>query len=210
MGRADLLKAAGIASGGTATNLLHELELCDFIRAYNGLPYSTSSQVYQITDFFTIFYFRYVQSNHQLGAGYWLDMIGRSAFYAWAGLSFERLCLLHIEAVKHKLGISGVFSGLYSWQARASEGRKGAQIDLVIDRADNVINLCECKYTSGKYALTAEDSEKLRERMATFEQTTKTNKMHQLTMITSYGLKKGKYTGIVRSEATLDDLFYDI
>ena len=119
----------------------------------------------------------------------------------WAGLAFERLCLQHIDGIKRALGISGVLTNVHSWR------NANAQIDLLIDRRDGIINICEMKYWAGPYAMTAADDAALMNKRAEFKAATKTRKAVHLTMVTSFGVKPNAYSGKVQSFATLDDLF---
>ncbi|MDR0834685.1 MAG: AAA family ATPase [Candidatus Symbiothrix sp.] len=208
MTRDDLLKRANITTGGTATQTLEELEQCGFIEKYNDFSGRKGLYIYQIIDFFTLFYFRFMNNNKQLSPGYWSKSLGSGAQNAWAGLSFEKLCLLHIDKIQNKLGIAGILTVIFAWKsANESKDRKGAQIDLLIDRIDNIINICECKFVNAPFEIDKEYSENLKNKVATFASETKAKKSTHITMITTYGIKQNKYSGIVQSEVTLSDLF---
>ena len=120
---------------------------------------------------------------------------------------FEQVCRDHIEQIKTKLGISGVMADVSTWQKAGTENEKGLQIDLVIDRRDHVINLCEIKYVSQPYTITKEYDMSLKNKVAVFRESTKTNKTLQLTLITTYGLKNVKYSGYIGNNLCMDDLF---
>ncbi|MDR3294260.1 MAG: ATP-binding protein [Clostridiales Family XIII bacterium] len=203
--RDEILKAAGLTTGGSATVLLEELEQCGFIERYNDYSGKSGRYVYQTTDFFTVFYLKHMKNNWQLGAGYWSKSIGKGAYNNWRGQSFEKLCLSHIEKIKTKLGISGIIAVPFAW--KSANGSSRAQIDLLIDRNDGVINVCECKFVDEAFLIDKAVSTELRERVAAFRGETKTKKACHLTMITSFGVKPGKYAGAVQSEVLLDDLF---
>ena len=126
---------------------------------------------------------------------------------SWQGFSFETICLTHLEQIKQRLGISGIATTSSSWRKRGDDANKGAQIDLVIDRSDRVINLCEMKFSKEPYKLTKDYEEKLRSRMALFREDTKTKKSLVITMVTTYGIIRGIHSGIVQSEVIMDDLF---
>jgi hypothetical protein len=119
----------------------------------------------------------------------------------WSGLAFERLCLQHIDGIKRALGISGVLTNVHSWR------NENAQIDLLIDRRDGIVNLCEMKYSAGPYTMTAEDDAALANKKAEFKTAVKTRKAVHLTMVTSFGVKQNAYANKVQSFVTLDDLF---
>ena len=117
------------------------------------------------------------------------------------------MCLWHVSQIKSALGIQGVNSSVYSWRTEANEEHRGAQVDLLIDRKDDIINLCEMKYADDDYAFNAEEEEKLRNRRTAFRLDTKTKKAVHNTLVTTYGLKKNSHSDIVKSVVTMDDLF---
>ena len=126
---------------------------------------------------------------------------------AWEGFSYELICLLHLEQIKKKLGIHIIATETSSWRSLGDENRKGTQIDLVIERSDRIINLCEIKFSKEPYVITKDYEMKLRERMAIFREATGTRKSIVTTMITTYGVLRGIHSGVVQSEVTMDDLF---
>ena len=142
-----------------------------------------------------------MESNKTNDPHYWSAMADTRVHSTWAGLAFERLCLQHIDGIKHALGISGVLTNVHSWR------NANAQVDLLIDRRDGIINICEMKYWAGPYAMTAADDAALMNKRAEFKEATKTRKAVHLTMVTSFGVKPNAYSGRVQSFATLDDLF---
>lgn len=117
----------------------------------------------------------------------------------------EMLCLNHIESIKQSLGISGVQTIVCSWRSNKTE--KSAQIDLLIDRKDEIINLCEIKFYNGPFEISKEYEEKLQNKISTFLEETKTKKSLILTFITSFGIKENKHSDIVQKQITMDDLF---
>jgi hypothetical protein len=126
---------------------------------------------------------------------------------AWEEFSFEMVCRIHLEQIKMKLGISGISTETSTWRKIGEGPEKGAQIDLVIDRSDRVINLCEMKFSETPFTITKDYEEKLRLRMAIFKESTKTRKSVVNTMVTTYGVLPGKHSSIIHSEVILDDLF---
>jgi len=206
--RDDILTAAGLPSGGTSSVILDELEQCGFIGKYNDYSGRHGRHVYQLTDFFTLFYLKQMKGNRQLGAGFWSKSLGKGRYNNWIGQTFEKLCLLHIDKIREKLGISGIIAVPFAWKhGKTRDTEKGAQIDLLIDRNDGIINICECKFANGEFVIDREFAAQLRERMDAFIRATGTKKAGHLTMITTYGIRQNKYSGIVQSEATLDELF---
>jgi len=222
--RDDLLAASGFNSGGGATTVLRELEQCGFIERYNDFSGKNGRHIYQLTDFFTSFYLKNMRGNRQLDSGYWQKSVGRSRYNNWAGLAFEKLCLAHIEQIKQALGISGMIVTPFAWRsARTSaNGRidsedastvsgqdapRGAQIDLILERSDRAFNICECKFASEEFVIEKDYALNLRNKIAAFRQETRTRKTIFLSMVTTFGIKQNKHSGMVSTEVTLDDLF---
>lgn len=209
MTRSEIVEATGLKSGKMLTTVLANLESCGFIRKYASYGCSDRKALYQLVDFFTLFYFRFLRESSFRNLQYWSALQRTPRFYAWAGVSFEILAMEHIAQIKKKLGISGVATSVYSWRSRSAEkdGERAAQIDMVIERADNTINLCEMKFSEDEYAISKDYDKVLRNKIVRFQEETKSRKSIQLTFVTSYGLKKGMYAGIAQNEVVLDDLF---
>ena len=209
MTREEIISQTSMSDSGTLTKILKELEWCGFIRKYNVLGKKVKSAIYQLIDNYTLFYFRFIRRNENNDENFWSSSINSSLYHNWCGLSFERICLLHIPQIKQKLGIQGILSNTYSWSAKSNEelGLPGVQIDMLIDRSDQVVNLCEMKYATSSYSLTKEEEMKLRNRLEVFRTTTQTTKAIHLTMITTYGLTPNIHSGIIQNEVTMDDLF---
>ena len=169
----------------------------------------TRDAFYQLTDNYTLFYLNFVKENKENDEHFWTNSIDTPILTTWSGLAFERLCLWHVPQIKAALGIQGVNSSVYSWRTEATEEHDGAQVDLLIDRKDGVINLCEMKYADDQYAFDADEESKLRNRRTAFKLDTKTKKAIHTTLVTTYGLRKTSHSGIVQSVVTMDDLFKD-
>lgn len=206
--RSELLQKLKLSSGGNMSTYLRNLEECGFIRIYHNLPKGTKECSYQLMDNFTIFYFQFIKGKHLQTGDYWSDGISETAKNAWRGLAFERLCLEHLVQLKKALGISGVLSEVYAWRyVPKMPGETGCQIDLLLDRKDGIINVCEMKYTQGPYAIDKEEMSRLQNRLEVFRNQTKVRKSLHLTMVTPHGLKHNEYWNYVQSEVTMDDLF---
>ena len=158
-------------------------------------------------DFFTLFYFRFMRNSSFRNLQYWTSMQRTPKFYAWAGISFEILSACHIAGIKRKLGIAGVATSTYSWRSKSDDSDRAVQIDLVIERADNTIDICEMKFTEQEYAITKDYDHILRQKVGTFIEETKTRKSVHLVFVTSCGLRHNMYSGSVQAEVVLDDLF---
>jgi hypothetical protein len=203
--RNEVAKASGITSGGGLTKILEELELSGFVRSCPNFSTNENLVLYQLIDFFSIFSLRFMQGAKPKNPRFWTRNQDDPALSAWRGYAFERICLLHAEQIKKAIGVASISTETSSWRSRVSS--PGAQIDLLIDRKDGVINLCEDKYSHGVFTVTADYEKRLRNKLSVFEAETGTKKAVHLTMVTTYGVKQNRHVGLIQSEATLDDLF---
>ena len=201
MTRGEVAEASGVENGGWLSRYLKVLEQCGFIRRFTELGKKTKGAVFQLIDNFTLFYFRFMESNRSNDSHYWSAMLDSHVHSTWAGLAFERLCLLHVDGIKRALGISGVLANVHSWR------NPNAQIDLLIDRRDGVINICEMKYCAGQYTMTAEDDASLANKKVELKNAVNARKAIHLTMVTSFGVRPNAYANKVQSFVTLEDLF---
>lgn len=208
MGRNELAQAAHLENSGLLSTKLAELESCGFIRRYHAYGKTSRDSYYQLIDNFTLFYFKFLRQAPQ-DERFWSNGINTSARNAWCGLAFERVCLEHTPQILRALGVSGVQTDISTWSchADADRGLFGSQIDLLISRKDQVINLCEMKYSRDDYALTRTEEAKLRHKESDFIKATKTKDAIHITLVTPYGLKENTYSGIVQSVITGEDLF---
>ena len=138
---------------------------------------------------------------------YWLHNVNSPNVMSWSGIAFEELCIMHTEQIKRKLGIAAVRTSEAPYTLRGDEHHDGMQCDLVIERGDRVVNLCEMKFSQGKYEITKSYDMTLRHRINAIMSRLKNTQTLQLTFITTFGVKHNIYSGIVQSEVTLDDLF---
>lgn len=205
--RAEMAKTLKLPTGGTFSEVLENLCNCDFIRKYSAFGKKERDVIYQLTDLYTLFYLRFVKKYNGQDSHFWSNMIDVPERRSWSGYAFEQLCLHHIPQIKQKLGISGIQSDVCSWKAQATEEHKGGQIDLIIDRKDQIINLCEMKYSINEYDITPKYLNEMQNRKELFRTLTKTRKALHLTMVTTYGIKQNAQSGMIQSEIMLDDLF---
>ena len=206
MSRKELIKVLKISSGGGLSGALNELEESGFIIVYNTFGKKNRDALYRLSDFYCIFYLKFIKNHHEYDEDYWVKSLDHPRQRTWMGLAFEQVCLAHIPVIKRSLGISGVLTRASAWRSKRLEG--GAQVDLVIDRRDQTINLCEIKFSINPYVITGSYADQLRNKIAVFRQETKTKKALFLTMITTYGVKKNLHSGaIVQNEVVMDDLF---
>lgn len=207
--RKELSEALGKESNGHLTDILEDLENCDFITKYNVKQKKISAKngIYRLTDMYTIFYHEFSKIS-TTDKHYWSKSVKSQTQSTWWGLAFERLCMDHVEQILSALGISAVHTEYYSWRWQGDEYEPGAQIDLAIERDDRVINVCEIKYCSeDEYILDSEERKKITNRISSFRKNTGTKYGIVPTLITTYGLKKGinssYFNGLV---VTLSDL----
>ena len=204
----EITAAIPINLGGKLSEKLEELEQCDFVRSYTALGKKKKDTRYQLIDNFTLFHFKFIANQAVDNEQFWTSSIGKPKYNTWCGLAFERVCLLHTRQILVALGISGISSGIFSWTYRPKDkSEEGAQVDLLIDRSDNVINLCEIKFSKGPFVLTKQYDAKLRRKLGIFLDSTKTRKAVWPTMITSYGMVRNAYSNGIIHQLTMEDLF---
>lgn len=203
--RAEIVAGSGISDGGSLTKILKDLAISGFIREYKAYGQKKRDSLYQLIDFFSLFDIRFRGRREEQAGDFWLRFSSTSAYSAWSGIGYEKICLLHLSQIRKKLGISGVLTSVFSW--RGEYDGVGAQVDLVIDRNDNIVNLCEIKFSSKQYQIDKKCHESIRHKRSAFANSTLTRKYVQTTMITTFGLARNEYSAEIVSEATLDDLF---
>ena len=210
MTREDLIQASQITNSGDLTLKLEELESCGFIRKYYAFGMRKKNAVYQLMDCFTLFYFQFLK-NAPTDEHYWSNQINTPKVNNWMGLSFERVCMMHTDQIKQKLGISGVLTDINSWYCKPDpdKGVFGSQIDMLIARKDQVINLCEMKYSGSEYTITEKVERGIRNKIHDLMLLTGTKYAIHPTLITTYGLVPNSYSECVQSVVTLKDLFVE-
>ena len=206
--REEIIKATGI-EGAFLSKLLRNLERCDFITRLSQYGSKIRNCQYRLVDFFTLFYYKFIEPNNTKDEHWWSRNIDSRSIISWMGFSFELICLSHCEQIKTALGISGVGTAISTWRSVADTNTNtpGFQIDMIIERADRIIHLCEIKFSTSPYVIDNAYEKKLRERMTLFRVATKNKKTLVNTFITTFGVANGKYKSILHSEVTIDNLF---
>lgn len=202
--REELVGILKINNNGKLSEALNNLQKCDFLRSYQAFGKKEKGMLYQLSDMFTLFYLKFLKNYHGMDNHAWSNM-PEGKRNAWAGYAFEQVCILHINQLKLALGISGIACSVCSWSYRSEQ--QGAQIDLIIDRSDKSIDLCEMKYCIGAYELKKDYVEWMRERRNLFRDVTGTNKSIRLTLVSAGGIKQNKYSSSIQGKVILDDLF---
>jgi AAA+ ATPase superfamily predicted ATPase len=205
LSRGEICKTAKLSNGGSLTRTLEELELSGFIKRYRSFDKKEKGSLYQLADFFTLFYFNFMNGNRNNDEHFWTNFTENARHRAWSGYCFEQVCLTHLPQIRKKLGISGVLTRTAAW--RSSDKEKPTQIDLIIERNDKVINLCEMKFASEEFVIDKKYDETLRSKRGAFRSETRTRKAIHVTLITTYGVKHNEYWGNIQSEVTMNDLF---
>lgn len=207
--RSEIAELTKLPVNGNLSRMLNDLTYSGFVRKYAFYGRKTKEMLYQLSDYYTMFYFRFIREGFGKDEHFWSNTLDNPARRAWAGLTFEQVCKDHIAPIKKKLGISGVLSEESSWFSSRTDERNnaGAQIDILIDRRDQVINICEVKFSMNEYQIDKDYDQKLRNKVAVFRRETNCKKTIQLSMITTFGVEKNKYSSIVTNEVLLDDLF---
>jgi uncharacterized protein len=204
--RKEVIEATGIKSGGGLTNSLQELIECGFIKIILPINKSKEDCLYRLVDEYSIFYFKFLQNSKTNSS--WLQFSNKPVYKIWTGYAFENLCFKHIYQIKKGLGINGIISNEYSWIQKGTKEEKGTQIDFIIDRDDNCINLLELKFYDSVFEITKNYAEQLREKVSIFRDKNRLRKNIFVTLVTANGTKRNEhYLSVVTNEITIDTLF---
>lgn len=204
--REEIAHHTGLPLGGGLSDTLKALVESDFIMRYTPYGKSGKTECYKLIDNFCLFWLKYVEPNAS-DASFMADNVTSDVLKAWRGVAFEEVCWQHIPQIKRGLEIGGVKSYSSAWSLAGDDTREGAQVDLLIFRNDNVVNLCEMKFASDTYHVTKEEEARLRNRIEALKTTLTAKQTVHLTMITTYGIAYGKHIGLIQKQLTLDDLF---
>lgn len=218
MTRLELLDATKSVNNGNFTKKLEELEACDFIRSYNQFGNDKKEKLYQLIDPFSLFYFKFMHDKGNFMKNYWLKMQTTDEYHNWCGYAFEIVCLNHLDEIVHALGIDGCINTPCSWSYKPTKAvieddeadddmKHGTQIDLLIDRSDKCINICEMKFSQSEYEIDKRYYEHLQQRSRIFQKMTNTKKSLVPIFITSQGLYNNMYARKITKQITIDDLF---
>ena len=208
--RKQLVKIGKLAEGGTLSRVLEELIQSGFISAYRPFGKKKKEKLYRLSDPYSLFYLQFIEDKAYEGRDIWQHLSQTQPFKSWSGYAFENICMKHITQIKMALSIAGIYSLSSSFYRKGSTDQKGVQIDLLIDRKDQVINLFEIKYYSKKVSLSKADADQLREKMWAFEAFSNTSKQLFWVFISPFGLVENKHSlGLIAQSLTLDDLFIE-
>ncbi|MGM9809600.1 MAG: ATP-binding protein [Paludibacteraceae bacterium] len=183
--REDIIKGTGLSNGGGLTRMLKELNECGFIQIFE--PLRMREKIYQLSDFYTLFYYMFVSGQKGYDDNMWAHIQGKNNYTTWLGLSFERLCFAHLPQIRHALHLDSIATKTYSLYTEK------VQMDMVIERADNVINLCEMKFTQQPYSLDKGEAEKIQKRMNSLQVFNRKKKNVQCVLVTKHEAKRNSY-----------------
>jgi len=204
--RDEIIKKAKLESGGSATKILKDLVDCGFIRSYRSFGKKNNGEIFQLVDFFSLFHIKFIKNYDGKDPYHWEHKLLSTQHRSWSGYAFEQVCLSHIDQIRKALGAGEIASDVSAWRGSDSDGN-ACQIDLVIDRADMIINLCEMKYSVKPFVISKKYAQRVRESVGIFTSATGTTKAICQTFVTTFGVEKGKYYSVVQREVTMDDLF---
>jgi AAA+ ATPase superfamily predicted ATPase len=210
LNRQEIIDECGFSTGGGTTQILKELEESGFITPYIPFAKTENEKIYKLTDEYSFFYQKFIEKNRAKGAGTWLRQSTTTSYLSWSGFAFESVCQKHVLQIKKALGIEGVLTQVSSWRYRPEKGNNsgGAQIDLMLDRQDRCINICEIKFATDEFKIDKKYAGEIDHKVNTFRRESKTKKTLFLTMITTYGTKQDvNYIGRIQSEVKMNDLF---
>lgn len=207
--RNGVLRETGMESGGTLTRSLEELAESGFILRMPRFGYDAKEAVFRLVDEYSLFYLKWIERYRGRTQNAWLSRRGSPAWRAWSGHAFEGICLSHVGLLKRALGIEAVETQESTWQHRADdEHDRGAQIDLVIDRKDATINLCEMKFSESEFVVDKRYAAELRSKRDVFQRETATRKATIITMVTTYGVRDNAWRReVVDKELDMGALF---
>jgi hypothetical protein len=201
--RKEISEKLGLADNGVLSDMLEDLEQCDFLRRYNN-GRRQNGGIYQLVDFYSLFYYHYctrkVTDEH-----FWRNHLGTPEQNTWYGLTFERVCLWHVSQIIRGLHLDTIAHEYYAWRSR--ESSSSVQIDLVIDRADGIVTICEMKYSKDEFFLTENEYRRIVRRMETFSRETQHKGGVQATIVTTYSLHNNIYSEISPVAITMEQLF---
>jgi len=206
MTRAEIIKNTSFKNGGGLTRILNELEESGFIRRFKSFGNKVRNSLFQLSDFYSLFFLQFIKDFDLDDRTSWMDRLDSPQVRAWSGYAFEQVCFAHLSQIKHALGVRSVQTKSSAW--KGTDGTHEAQIDLVIDRRDHAINLCELKFSINPFVIDKSYAENLRRKVGIFKTATGTRKSVFLTFVTTFGLTQNEYSGsLVQQSLTMDVLF---
>lgn len=206
--RSEIINFTDLSDGGGVTKVLNELFFSGFITDYYPFGKKNKDKLYRLTDEYSLFYLNFIEKKKRNIDGQWKALSQTSVFSAWSGYAFESLCIKHIKQIKKALEIGGIYTETSSFLFKGNNVLPGVQIDLLIDRNDQVINICEMKFQRTPFTISKAYAEQLRKKIMVFSEMNKSKKQLFLTMITTFGVENNIYSQeLVDNDFKMDILF---
>ncbi len=158
--KSHLINESKLSRGGRAALRLKDLEEAGFIEEF--LPHGNKEKgtYYKIVDEYILFYLQWIEpllnsiKKQDQHTGYWLSRVRTPNWKSWSGYAFEAVCSKHISQIRKALSIDpGAEAGSWRYIPRNDEEKRGAQIDLLFDRPDDAITICEIKQTDTPFMI---------------------------------------------------------
>jgi uncharacterized protein len=208
LNRREIMESTGLLDGGGTSRFIEELKMSGFISVFYPFESQKKELYYRLTDEYSLFYLKFMENMDETGEDAWVKLSETQTYKVWAGYAFENICLKHIAQIKKALGIAGVYSQTSNYYKKGTKADVGIQVDLLIDRNDKVINLCELKFYHNVWTLTKKENEETSEKIALFKSLTKTKKQVFFTAISPFGVKQNEHSlGCVDNAFSMDILF---
>jgi AAA+ ATPase superfamily predicted ATPase len=206
--RTELLTESRQMTGGGLTTILEELTESGFVTKNPPYNKKRKDALYRLSDEYSFFYLRYMHGKTVREQGQWLAQSNTTQYRSWCGYAFENVCFKHIHQIKKALGIAGIYTEQSSWTTSGNEFYEGAQIDLLIVRSDQSINICEIKFSEHPFKIDKKYAEALQKKILAFKQGTNSKSNTILTFVSTYGLANNSYNEqLVDAEVRMESLF---
>lgn len=204
--RKEISENVKCSLGGDFSRMLYALMESDFIVKYVPFGYSKRQEHYKLVDSFCMFYIKFVENKNKLNESFWQNNQVAQSVVSWRGFAFEGVCFNHIAQIKQALGISGVSTSTSAW-SKKEDDTEGTQVDMIIERKDNIVNMCEIKFYGNEFAVGKDYYMKLLNRQELLAKELSPKVIVHNTLVTTYGLRYNEYSSIFDNVVVLDDLF---
>lgn len=205
--REEIAKGTHLSYNGDLSKWLKALVASDFIVSYVPFGESARNVHFRLTDPFCLFYLKFVDGQSEMDEAFWMNNVDSQKINSWRGFAFEDLCLRHVDAIKRALQIGGISSSQSAWAVSGDDQQEGTQIDLLIARKDNVVNMCEMKFYSEEFAVRTDYHKKLVHRTNVLQPHLSRKIVIHSTLVTTFGLTYNQYSGDFTNVVTLEDMF---
>ena len=211
LSRKEIIDISRLPDGGSTTGVLEELLSSGFISQYFPFGKRKKEILYRLTDEYSLFYLQFIEHRNRQDESVWQALSQTQTFISWSGYAFESICIKHLPQIKKALGISGIYSEAASFAFKGDDTEKGIQIDLLLDRKDQVINLFEIKFYNSMWSLDKAEASALREKAAIFKRVSGTRKHVFLTLMSTFGMKQNAHSiGLVDRQFDMEVLFESV